>query len=43
MPFFALRRRERTTNGNLVRFNVGLEDPQDLIADLNRSLSKIPA
>ena len=41
MPFFALRRRERPANGNLVRFNVGLEDPQDLIADLNRSLSKI--
>lgn len=43
MPFFVLRRRERPANGNLVRFNVGLEDPQDLIADLNRSLSKIQA
>jgi cystathionine beta-lyase len=42
MPFFALRRHERRPNSNLVRFNVGLEDPQDLIADLNRSLSKIP-
>jgi len=43
MPFFALRRRERPGGGNLVRFNVGLEDPQDLVDDLNRSLSKIRA
>ena len=41
MPFFGLRRREHPINGNLVRFNVGLEDPQDLIADLHRSLSQI--
>jgi cystathionine beta-lyase len=43
MPFFALRRREHRTNDNLVRFNVGLEDPHDLMADLNRSLSQIQA
>lgn len=39
MPFFDLTRRSRTFDGKLVRFNIGLEAPEDLIADLSRSLN----
>ncbi len=38
----AVRRRQGVTPG-LVRLSVGIEDPEDLIEDLERALSRIPA
>lgn len=38
MPRFGLNRRFRSYGDRLVRLNVGLEDPQDLIADLSTGL-----
>lgn len=37
----AAMRREWKERGQLVRFNVGLEDPRDLIADLEQALSAL--
>ena len=39
MPYFGLQRRYHPRNGKLVRFNVGLENAEDLIADLERSFA----
>jgi cystathionine beta-lyase len=39
MPFVALKRRHRAYGSQLVRFNIGLETPDDLIADLERGFS----
>jgi cysteine-S-conjugate beta-lyase len=38
-----LRRPGRSYGGRLVRFNVGLEEPSDLIADLTRALAAMDA
>jgi cystathionine beta-lyase len=43
MPFFDLSQRSRTFEGKLVRFNIGLESPRDLIADLTRALGTLGA
>ena len=43
MPFFGLRRRYRPYGSQLVRFNVGLEAPDDLIADLERGFAVLRA
>jgi cysteine-S-conjugate beta-lyase len=32
-----------TEKGQLVRFNIGLEDPKDLIADIEQALAALPA
>ena len=32
-----------TEKGQLVRFNIGLEDPMDLIADIEQALAALPA
>ena len=37
MPRFDVNRQHRSYGDRLVRLNVGLEDPQDLIADLDRA------
>ncbi len=37
----AQMRREWTEAGQLVRFNIGLEDPQDLIADIAQALQAL--
>jgi cystathionine beta-lyase/cystathionine gamma-synthase len=34
---------EQNYDGRLVRLNVGLEDPSDLIADLNQALNTMDA
>lgn len=39
MPFFDLRRRHRAYGSQLVRFNIGLETADDLLADLARGFS----
>jgi len=40
MPFFNLSRRYREQAGWLVRFHVGLEEPADLLADLEQAFSR---
>lgn len=37
MPFFNLSRRYGRHAGSLVRFHVGLEEPADLLADLEQA------
>ena len=32
-----------TEDGTLIRFNVGLEDPDDLVADLEQALDRVAA
>jgi cystathionine beta-lyase len=39
MPRFGLNRQHRSYGDRLVRLNIGLEDPQDLIADLTSGLN----
>jgi len=41
MPYRIQSMRDRWDGGVLVRFNVGLEDPADLIADLERAFSQL--
>ncbi len=41
MPQFAARRQVRVYGLHLVRFNIGLEDPADLIADLDAALAPL--
>lgn len=41
MPFVSLRRRHRVYGSQLVRFNVGLEAPDDLIADLEQAFATL--
>jgi cystathionine gamma-synthase len=44
MSFFELTTEERLAVGikdNLIRLSVGLEDPDDLIADLRQALGRI--
>jgi len=43
MPQFDLPRRHRAYGDRLVRFNVGLEDAGDLIADLERAFGRLRA
>ena len=42
MTYPELARPNREYGGRLVRFNIGLEEPDDLIADLSQSLESIP-
>ncbi len=39
MPFFTLKRGYRAYGSRIIRFNVGLETPADLIADLEQALA----
>lgn len=39
MPYFALQRHHHPLTGKLVRFNIGLETLEDLIADLERGFA----
>ncbi len=44
MSYYELSTEERLTQGildNLVRFSVGVEDPEDLIEDLAQALSRL--
>jgi cystathionine beta-lyase len=42
MPYrMAAIRRNWEGKGTLVRFNIGLEDPDDLIADIERALGQL--
>lgn len=41
MPFFGLRRDHGAPGRNLVRFNIGLEAPRDLLADLQQAFSAL--
>ena len=41
MPFVSLRRRHRVYGSQLVRFNVGLEAPDDLVADLEQAFGTL--
>jgi cystathionine beta-lyase len=43
MPHFNLPRRSRTYGSRLVRFNIGLEAVDDLIADLERGFTTLRA
>lgn len=40
-PYFDLERTQSTTSAKLVRFNIGLETVEDLIADLNQAATKL--
>jgi len=42
VPFFDLSREHAPKTERLVRFNIGLETPDDLISDLDRAFSKLP-
>ena len=41
VPYFDLERTQSTTSAKLVRFNIGLETVEDLIADLNQAATKL--
>jgi cystathionine beta-lyase len=41
MPFVSLKRRHRAYGSQLVRFNIGLETADDLIADLERAFATL--
>ncbi len=41
MPFVSLKRRHRAYGSQLVRFNIGLETTNDLIADLERAFATL--
>lgn len=43
VPFFGLTRDTRSYGDRLVRLNIGLEEPRDLIADLERALATLTA
>ena len=42
-PQFAVRQTRPAFEGSVIRLNIGLEDPQDLIADLRRGLDALAA
>ena len=42
MSYAGLKRPTPETGQLLVRLNIGLEDPQDLIDDLDQALAKAP-